>query len=90
MDFTSVCCPVSKDKSNPGCVVRKCDYSFGEMGGGTVTSVEAVEEGAQHTALWRTSAECDGGGEVGARSNSLGAVGQDTLDPVADRLVLCQ
>ncbi|XP_060788780.1 dynein regulatory complex protein 8 [Neoarius graeffei] len=48
--------------------------------------VEGVEEGTQHTALWRVSAECESGGEMWAYSNRLRTVGQEILHPVTDGL----
>lgn len=49
------------------------------MGRTAVVAVEAVQEGAQQTALWGADAHHAGGGEVGAKSHSLGSVGEKVL-----------
>ena len=43
--------------------------------------IERVQERAQHTALRRAGAESAGGGVMGAKSHTLGAVSEDIFDP---------
>lgn len=43
--------------------------------------VKPVKEGAQHTHLWGADAQCMGGGELGAKSHSLGLFDQKVLNP---------
>lgn len=50
-------------------------------------SVESITKGAQNIALWDTHAECEDGGQMGIRSNSLGVICQEILDPMANRLL---
>ncbi len=40
------------------------------------------QEGAQHTALWRASAEGDGGGDGVVDPDSLRSIGQEIQNPV--------
>jgi len=51
------------------------------VGQTAVVGVETVQEGAQHTALRGTSAQCASGGEVEGKSHSLGLVGEKVLYP---------
>ena len=69
------------DQSDHCSVVSKLDDEVVFVGRSAVVGVEAVEEGAQHTALWGANAQHAGGGEVGAKSHSLGSVGQEVLNP---------
>uniref|UniRef100_A0A3Q0SSX7 Uncharacterized protein n=1 Tax=Amphilophus citrinellus TaxID=61819 RepID=A0A3Q0SSX7_AMPCI len=63
--------------SVPGCPLNtsKFDNEVVIVGWPPIMGVEAVHEGGQHTVLWGASAQCAGGGEIGAKSCSLGPVG---------------
>ncbi len=43
---------------------------------------QSEQEGAQHTALWRASAEGDGGGDGVVDPDSLRSISQEVQDPV--------
>lgn len=51
------------------------------MGQTTFVVVETAQEGAHHTSLWGTGAQCADEGEVWAKSYSLGSVGEKVLYP---------
>ncbi len=75
-DLFSVGCLVTlEDESDHCSVVGKLDDEIVIMGRTAVVGVEAVQEGAQHTALWGADAQRAGEGEVRAKSHSLGSVG---------------
>lgn len=70
-------CLISSERSDISCVIHELDDGVGGMGGGTVMSVERVEEvedGAQHPVLGGAIAECKCGGEMRVQSNGLGTV----------------
>lgn len=69
------------DESNHCSVVSKLGDEVVVMGRTAVMGVEAVQEGAQHTALWGADAQRAGGGEAGAKPHSLRSIGEKVLYP---------
>lgn len=51
------------------------------MSGCKIIRIKRVQIWAQHAALWGASAECEGGGEVGAKLDRLRAVCEKVHNP---------
>ena len=63
-------CP--SDKPHYCGIISKPDDGIAVAGWGAVVGVDGEEQGAQHSALWRTSPEAEGCGRVVAHSDLLG------------------
>ncbi len=70
------------DASHYCCVVRKLHYMAARVSRRAVIHQQSEQEGAQHTALWRASAEGDGGGDGVVDPDSLRSISQEVQDPV--------
>ncbi|XP_033182625.1 programmed cell death 1 ligand 1-like, partial [Anabas testudineus] len=70
-----------RDESDHCGVISKLHYEVSVVGRTTVMGVETVQEGAQHAALSGANAHCAGGGQVGAKSHSLGPVCEEIFEP---------
>ncbi len=70
------------DASHYCCVIRKLHYMAARVSRRAVICQQSEQEGAQHTALWRASAEGDGGGDGVVDPDSLRSIGQEIQNPV--------
>ncbi len=70
------------DASHYCCVIRKLHYMAARVSRRAVIRQQSEQEGAQHTALWRASAEGDGGGDGVVDPDSLRSIGQEIQNPV--------
>jgi len=71
----------SADETDDRGVIRKFNEGIGGVDGCTVMCLQGIQERAQHTALRRACAECQGGGAGGTYLNHLRAVSQKVFDP---------
>ncbi len=73
---------IVSDASHYCCVIRKLHYMAARVSRRAVIRQQSEQEGAQHTALWRSSAEGDGGGDGVVDPDSLRSIGQKIQNPV--------
>ncbi len=73
---------IVSDASHYCCVIRKLHYMAARVSRRAVIRQQSEQEGAQHTALWRASAEGDGGGDGVVDPDSLRSIGQEIQNPV--------
>ncbi len=73
---------IVSDASHYCCVIRKLHYMAARVSRRAVIRQQSEQERAQHTALWRASAEGDGGGDGVVDPDSLRSIGQEIQNPV--------
>ena len=73
---------IVRDASEYCCVVCELHYMTAGVSRRAVLRQQSEQEGAQHTALGRASAEDDGAGDDVVDPDSLRSVGQQVQDPV--------